>query len=110
MRFNVGNEKAISFYDWIKTCEAIVGKKAKIINFNYKAYNRKVREFFPFYDYDNVLDTQAIKVYWPSEIDFKKGLKGSYDWYLKNKDKILLRKEVLENEKEILKTLDDSTL
>lgn len=27
MRFNVGNEKAISFYDWIKTCEEVVGKK-----------------------------------------------------------------------------------
>lgn len=106
MRFNVGNEKGISFYDWIKACEAVVGKEARMIPFNYKDYDRKVREFFPFNDYDNVLDTKKIRAFYPDEIDFIEGLKAAYAWYKDHKQDILFREEVSKNEEDILRLMD----
>ena len=107
MRLNVGNEKGISFYNWIKACEAVVGKEARMIAFNYKVYNRKVRDFFPFNDYDNVLDTKKIRAFYPDEIDFIEGLKAAYAWYKDHKQDILFREEVSKNEEEILRLIEE---
>lgn len=106
MVFNVGNTDTISFKEWVEHCANIVGKKAKIVPFDYQSHNRKDREFFPFFDYDNVLNTKKIKKYYNKETTFQNGLKNAYEWYCDNKGSIRFKEKVTENEKEILQLLD----
>lgn len=76
-----------------------------MIPFKYKDHNRKVREFFPFNDYDNILDTKKIRTYYSDEIDFLEGLKAAYAWYKDHKQDILFKEEVSKNEEEILRQI-----
>ncbi|MCH4887113.1 NAD-dependent epimerase/dehydratase family protein [Acidaminobacter sp. JC074] len=105
MRLNVGNKEAMNFLEWIASCEKVVGKKAKIIKFDYKSHNKKDRDFFPFFDYDNVLDTSQIRVFYDKEVDFLDGLSACYDWYLKNQDMISFKASVKDNEDDIYKLI-----
>lgn len=105
MIFNVGNKEAMTIREWIACCEEAVGKKADLIPFDYKAHQRKEREFFPFFDYDNVLDCSSIKTYYDQEIDFIDGLKGAYKWYQAHRDLIQLKESITQNEQAILKLL-----
>lgn len=104
--FNVGNKKAIRIKEWIKCCQEVVGKEAKIIEYDYNNYNRKEREFFPFFNYDNVLDVSKINKFYNIETNFKIGLKNSFEWYCNNSDSILFKEDVTENEKNILSELN----
>lgn len=104
--FNVGNKQAVTVREWIETCFKIAQKSTEIINFNYNKSNYQIRDFFPFYDYDNVLDVDKINKIYSEETPFEVGLKASYNWYLDNKDKIEFKKYVSDNEKKILKILN----
>lgn len=104
--FNVGNKKAITIKEWIQCCAEVVGKEARIIEYDYKNYNRKERDFFPFFDYDNVLDVSKINKIYNAETDFKIGLKNAFEWYYNNSDTIFLKEDVIENEESILKELN----
>ena len=46
-----------------------MGKRVETVMFDYKKENRGVREFFPFHDYDNVLNVDKIKCICPEETD-----------------------------------------
>lgn len=82
-----------------------VNKKAKLIGYDYKKYNRDERELFPFYDYDNVLDVTKLNKIYNKETDFSEGLRMALEWYLNNKDNIIFKEDVEINEKNILKEL-----
>ncbi|MEG0775322.1 NAD-dependent epimerase/dehydratase family protein [Clostridium sp.] len=103
--FNVGNEKPITIKEWIQCCENVVGKEARIIEYDYKKYHRHEREFFPFFDYSNVLDTSKINKLYNNETDFLEGLKNAYQWYCNNKDNIFLNENVALNEQNIIEEL-----
>lgn len=103
--YNVGNSEGVSTEEWIKYCFKATGKSTEIIKYDYKAKGRNVREFFPFNDYDNVLDVRKIKSIVSSETDFKYGLKKSYAWYLNEKENIKFKEFVSANEKAILKEI-----
>ena len=104
--FNVGNKKAITIKEWIECCADIVGKEVKIIEYDYNNYNRQERDFFPFFNYDNVLDISKINKLYNTETDFKIGLKNSFEWYCNNVDTILLKENVTVNEENILRELN----
>ena len=83
--FNVGNEKSISIYDWVKLCYEIVGKKLEVANVS-KEINQ--RNYFCFYDYEYYLDVSKQKFLLESTTDLNVGLEKSYEWYKNNKDKV----------------------
>ena len=103
--FNVGNKRPATIKEWIELCAKVVGKEAKIIEYDYKSRGRKERDFFPFYNYSNVLDVNKINGIYSEETDFIMGLKNSYIWYLKNKDSIPFKEEIIRTEEEIFREL-----
>lgn len=107
--FNVGNKKPVTIKEWIEYCAEVVGKEAKIIEYDYKSKGRKERDFFPFYDYSNVLDVDKINYIYSEETDFIMGLKNSYNWYLTNKDSISFKEDIICVEEEIFKELGINT-
>ncbi|WP_353097335.1 NAD-dependent epimerase/dehydratase family protein [Tissierella praeacuta] len=104
--FNVGNKKPVTIKEWIEYCAQVVGKEAKIIEYDYKSKGRKERDFFPFFDYSNVLDVSKIKSIYSEETNFITGLKHSYNWYLENKNNIYFKEDIMHNEDEIFKELE----
>lgn len=95
--FNVGNKESVTIKQWVYSCEQAMGKAAEIIEYNYKSDNVLIRDFFPFHDYDNVLDVSKIKSFYPYEEPFINGLKKAYKWYLDNKKNILFKENVEHN-------------
>lgn len=100
--YNVGNKKPVTTREWVESCALAAGKKANIIEYDYKKHNRSERDFFPFFDYDNVLDVSKINEIYSSETNFINGLKHAYEWYCKNIDKIKFKDNVKKNEQDIL--------
>ena len=78
------------------------GKTARIIPYDYRQSGRAVRDFFPFHDYDNVLDVRAVKTVYPYQTPFSEGLSAAYGWFCKNRDSIAWKEGVMRNEAEIL--------
>lgn len=103
--YNVGNKNAVTIREWINSCEKVVGKKAAIVEYDYEKYKTNVRQFFPFFDYDNVLDVTKINEIHNEEAAFIEGLKNAYMWYEENKDNIIFKKEIAENEEAIIDKL-----
>lgn len=104
--FNIGNKKAVTIKEWIQCCADVVGKNAEIIEYNYNDYNRKERDFFPFFNYDNILDVSKINKIYNKETDFQVGLKTAFEWYCNNVDNIFFKENVALNEQAILKELN----
>lgn len=103
--YNVGNKKSVTSREWVNACADVTGKKAQIIEYDYKKDNRFIRDFFPFYDYDNVLDTVPIHCIYNKETDFRQGLEKAYKWFLENRQNIMFKQNVTDNESAILNTL-----
>lgn len=105
--YNIGNKEAVSAKEWVELCAQAMGKRVETVTFDYKKAGRGVREFFPFHDYNNVLNVnkihqQTINI---EETDFLLGLQNAYRWFLKERLNILWKEEVRRTETEILKEL-----
>lgn len=103
--FNVGNREGVLASQWIQCCVEAAGLKAEMILYDYKKDGRGVRDFFPFPDYDNVLNVEKIRRLHPQETDFVQGLERAFAWYLSCRDSIPFKEQVTRNEAEILKGL-----
>ncbi|WP_294403526.1 NAD-dependent epimerase/dehydratase family protein [uncultured Clostridium sp.] len=103
--YNVGNKEPITMRQWVEACAMTAGKKVNIIEYDYKKHNRFERDFFPFFNYDNVLDVSKINQVYSYETYLMDGLKYAYEWYCSNKDKIKFKESVEKNEKEILQEI-----
>jgi nucleoside-diphosphate-sugar epimerase len=103
--FNVGNREPVTSREWIALCEKITGKDAKIIVYDYKKYNRNPASFFPFFDYDSVLDVTRIGKIAPVETSLEKGLRIAFAWYCENRESIVIRERTAQNERDILQEL-----
>ena len=95
--YNVGNRIPVSSKEWVNLCSDIAGKPVQLIECDYNALGRKVRDFFPFFDYDNVLDVSKINTIYTKEEPLAEGLKKTYTWYLHNKEAINFNKNVEQN-------------
>lgn len=104
--YNVGNKNAVTVKQWIKTCAAAIGRKARIVEFDYKKYGYTPRDFFPFFDYDNVLDVTEINKIYSYETPFEDGLKAAYGQFLNDRANIVFKQNVIDNEKDILSKLN----
>lgn len=104
--YNVGNKKEITARQWIDECFIATGKKVEIISVDYKKYAKQIRDFFPFYDYDNYLDVSKINLIYDRETDMTDGLKNAYGWYMENRESIIFKENVRQNEEQIIKLLN----
>ena len=102
---NVGNRAAVTSKEWVEACALAAGKKADIMEIDYAALDKNVRDFYPFFDYDNVLDVSKINEIICQETDFEEGLKKSYAWFLENKENIVFKANVDKNLYEIIAEL-----
>lgn len=102
--YNVGNSEYVTAKEWVQLCAQAVGKKVELVTFDYRKANRGVRDFFPFHDYDNVLNVDKIKSICPEETDFLTGLKNTYQWFQQEREHIIWKEGVQKNESEILKS------
>lgn len=103
--YNVGNKSTVTVNEWIQNCAEAVGCKYETIEFNYKSQGFKERDFFPFFDYDNVLDVTKINQVYNYETPFVDGLKNALTQFLKDRNNIVFKPFITENEEKILKLL-----
>lgn len=103
--YNVGNSTSVSCCEWVETCGQAAGIVPQIIEYDYEADGRQVRDFFPFFDYDNVLDVSAVKAIYPHETPFVEGLRNSFEWFRQNRDNIQFKPNVAHNEIDILNNM-----
>ena len=103
--FNVGNKTAVTSKEWVEACATVAGKVPEIMEIDYAELGRNVRDFYPFFDYDNVLDVTEINKIISKETEFKKGLTRSFAWFLENRDNITFKANVDKNLYEIIAEL-----
>ena len=84
--FNVGNEKMISIYDWVKLCYKIAGEPLEIVNISKDIEQRK---YFCFYDYEYQLDVSKQKSLLGKTTELEEGLREAFYWYLAHKEEHL---------------------
>lgn len=107
--FNVGNTLPVTAAEWVAACGEAAGRQPILIEYDYKKDRVSIRDFFPFYDYDNVLDVTRVKSIYPYETPFLSGLKEAYQWYLAEKDTLCFKEAITRNEEMILKRLHITT-
>jgi nucleoside-diphosphate-sugar epimerase len=103
--FNVGNKHSISMKEWVDACAKVVGKEAKIVEYDYNESFSKATDFFPFLDYNIILNVDKINEVYNEETEFIIGLEQAYQWYCENKATIKFREHIIQNEQQILSEL-----
>lgn len=83
--FNVGNTEITDVKGWVELCYSVLGKKPQ---FEYVSGDINQRNYFPFYNYGYILDTRRQNALLPEIKPLKTGIEQSYDWYIRNKDKV----------------------
>lgn len=102
---NVGSRKPVSFLEWVALCEKVSGKTVEKVPFDYRAYGCSEREFFPFFDYDNVLDVSRSTAFGVSETPLEEGFLRAYQWYCENTEAIERKQKIIDKENEIYRAL-----
>ena len=90
--YNVGNKEIVDINKWVNLCYEVLNKKPNIINV-YENIDQK--KYFPFLNYSYVLDIKRQEEILDDLTPLLDGLKESYDWYIKNKEKVK-RKPLIE--------------
>ena len=88
--FNVGNNESVSIKEWVSLCYKAVGKAVEFVSVD-SSVNQ--RDYFPFYDYEYVLDVSKQEALMKDITSLFEGLKEEYEWYRNNKDSIYNRKQ-----------------
>ena len=103
--FNVGNRDAVTSKEWVEACAKVAGKVPEIMEIDYAQLGRNVRDFYPFFDYDNVLEVSKINGIVNKETEFEEGLRKSFAWFLENRENITFKANVDKNLYEIIAEL-----
>ncbi len=103
--FNVGNRDAVTSREWVEACAKVVGKAPEILEVDYEGLGKNIRDFYPFFDYDNVLEVSKINGIISKENCFEEGLKKSFAWFLENRESIVFKENVDKNLYEIIAEL-----
>ena len=90
--FNVGNPDCITVRDWVTACYAACGKEPRFVSVSPDV---EQRQYFPFYNYEYVLDVSAQCSLMSDFIPMEKGLAESLVWYRGHEDAVR-RKPLLE--------------
>ena len=90
--FNVGNPETVSIEEWVRLCYRIIGKIPDIRCIQPEINQRL---YFPFRNYEYILDVTRQTKIMPTVKPLEIGLKQSYDWY-KNNRELIVRKDYLQ--------------
>ncbi|MDE5853461.1 MAG: NAD-dependent epimerase/dehydratase family protein [Ruminococcus sp.] len=90
--FNVGNPETVDINEWVNLCYGVLGKTPEI---RYISPEINQRLYFPFRDYEYVLDVTRQTEIMPTVKPFETGLKLSYEWYRNNRE-LIVRKDYLQ--------------
>lgn len=88
---NSGNEQTVNVTDWVKICYGVLGKTPDI---RYVSSEYEQRKYFPFRDYEYILDVTKQKTLLYDIKSLEIGLKESYEWF-KNNRELIVRKDYL---------------
>ena len=83
--YNVGNADAVDIETWVKLCYKVLGKTPEL---RYVSADVPQRSYFPFYDYDYVLDVSKQDALMPEKTPLYEGLCEAYEWYKDNKSAV----------------------
>ncbi len=103
--FNVGNRDAVTSREWVEACAKVAGKVPKILEVDYTELGKNIRDFYPFFDYDNVLEVSKINEIISKETPFEEGLKKAFAWFLENRENIVFKANVDKNLYEMIAEL-----
>ena len=103
--YNVGNGTALTAREWVEACAEAAKKNVRIIEYDHAAAGRNVRDFFPFYAYDNILDVSKIRAVCDIETDFGKAMRSTFEAYVRDMSSFEVPPRIINAEKEILKEL-----
>lgn len=94
---NVGYDTTVSVKKWAELCYSIVGKAP---HFEYVTEDIPQRSYFPFYDYEYVLDVTAMKAIISELTPLEESLSQSYEWFRNNRNSIVHKPltEFIDNE------------
>lgn len=100
--FNVGYPEAVTIRDWVELCYKIVGNSPA---FSEVYDDIPQRSYFPFYDYEYILDVTDMKELMPELTPLAESMKQSYEWFSNNRDKIVRKPlmDFIDSHKEMLK-------
>lgn len=83
--YNVGNADTVDIETWVKLCYKVLGKTPEL---RYVSADVPQRSYFPFYDYDYVLNVAKQDALMPEKIPLYEGLCEAYAWYKDNKSAV----------------------
>lgn len=89
--FNVGNPDTVTIGQWVQLCYDAVGAKLETI----RVEGHPQRSFFPFHDYDYVLDVSKQQALMPVLKPLAEGLRESWEWFQEHRSNVM-RKPFLE--------------
>ena len=89
--FNVGNPESVTVTQWVQLCYDAVGAKLETI----RVEGHPQRSFFPFHDYDYVLDVRKQQALMPVLKPLAEGLMESWEWFQEHRSSVM-RKPLLE--------------
>lgn len=84
--FNVGNCETVSIWEWVTKCFNVLGKTPEIIRVS---SDIPARTYFPFRDYEYVLDVTRQNAILKPSIALEEGLRDSYLWYKEHSTEVL---------------------
>lgn len=83
--FNVGNQEAVSVYEWAEICYRVADKKARFIKVSKEI---EQRNYFSFYDYEYVLDVSKQNEWMKDTRPLYDGLNDAFLWYEHHADQV----------------------
>lgn len=90
--FNVGNPETIDVNEWVRLCYGVLGKIPEI---KYVPAEINQRLYFPFRDYEYILDVTRQTEIMSDVKPLVTGLQQSYEWYKDNRE-LIVRKDYLQ--------------
>lgn len=81
--FNVGNSESTDICGWVRLCYSVLGKAPV---FKYVEESVFQRNYFPFLDYEYMLDVTEQNKLLTETKPLSLGLAQSYEWYKSNRD------------------------
>ena len=90
--FNVGYPEAVTVKEWVNLCYETVGE---IPVFNEVYDDIPQRSYFPFYDYEYILDVAEMLELMPVLTPLSRSLTESYEWFRENHG-LIIRKPLME--------------
>ena len=89
--FNVGSPETVTVEEWVRLCYAVLGKEPEL---RYVSADVPQRSYFPFYDYEYVLDVSRQQTIMSETAPLAGALRESYLWWREDRG-LIVRKPLL---------------